>query len=268
MADVDAWVADVARAACPGEPCRARLRDWPSRRGHWAVATDPQGGWGRSEARDTPQLAALGAVYRCNHRSDSPRLCDLQGVNGSPTGDRAAHLDQLHQAALAGLKPPAERTHANEEFGGGRADAAERLRTQRLDDITPAQLPGARTLVTGELAALLTGATRPVVVDVSSHVESLPGSVALWGGGQAFDDPKAEEAMAGRFKGLLALLAPDRSAPVVFYCLSRNCWASVNAARRAAAAGWQQVLWYRGGLESWRAAGLPLVPPRVRAVAY
>ena len=33
-------------------------------------------------------------------------------------------------------------------------------------------------------------------------------------------------------------------------------------------AGWQQVQWYRGGLEAWRAGGLPVVPPLVRAVAY
>lgn len=267
-AHLDAWLGGAAALACRSDNCRTRLLDWPGRREHWALAIGAQGGWGRSEGRDTPQLAALNALYRCNHRADGAHLCVLHGVNGRSTAHWAAHLDRLHQDALAGLKPPAERTHANEEFGGGRAEVSDRLRTQRLDDITPSELPGVRTVVTGELAALLAGAGRPVLVDVSNHVESLPGSMALWAGGQAFDDPKADEAMAGRFQRLLALLAPDRTAPVVFYCSSRNCWASANAARRAVAAGWRQVLWYRGGLEAWRAAGLPLVPPRVRAVAY
>ena len=47
----------------------------------------------------------------------------------------------------------------------------------------------------------------------------------------------------------------DKAKPVVFYCLSQMCWLSYNAAMRAVEAGYTNVLWYRGGIESWKAAG-------------
>jgi rhodanese-related sulfurtransferase len=54
----------------------------------------------------------------------------------------------------------------------------------------------------------------------------------------------------------------NKQMPLVFYCLSRECWMSYNAALRAIAAGYGNVLWYRGGLEAWKLAGLPTQPGR------
>jgi len=50
--------------------------------------------------------------------------------------------------------------------------------------------------------------------------------------------------------------------PLAFYCVSSQCWLSYNASLRAVALGYIRVLWYRGGVQAWRAAGLPLA--RVR----
>ena len=116
---------------------------------------------------------------------------------------------------------------------------------------------------------LLKSATPPRLIDVSGNPpETLPGGQTLWGGGLAFDDKAIDAEYDARFRALLALLAPERAQPVMFYCASRNCWLSANAAQRAATAGWREVHWYRGGLEAWRAAGLPTAPPVVRAVVH
>jgi len=40
-----------------------------------------------------------------------------------------------------------------------------------------------------------------------------------------------------------------------------ECWESYNAALRALRLGYREVYWYRGGVASWQAAGLPLYPP-------
>ena len=49
-----------------------------------------------------------------------------------------------------------------------------------------------------------------------------------------------------------------KSRPLAFYCVNSQCWLSYNASLRAVALGYTRVLWYRGGVEAWRAAGLPL----------
>ncbi len=49
--------------------------------------------------------------------------------------------------------------------------------------------------------------------------------------------------------------------------LSRECWVSYNAALRAINAGYTNVLWYRGGIEAWKAAGLPTLAPGRGALA-
>jgi PQQ-dependent catabolism-associated CXXCW motif protein len=43
----------------------------------------------------------------------------------------------------------------------------------------------------------------------------------------------------------------------VIYCL-RDCWMSWNAAKRALAMGYSNVVWYPEGTDGWEEWGLPL----------
>ena len=116
---------------------------------------------------------------------------------------------------------------------------------------------------------LLKSAQPPVVVDVWAGAnESIPGAVTLLSGGIALEDPAAEAAYEARFVGLLKLLSPDPDKLLVFYCMSRDCWLSVNAAMRARKLGYSRVAWYRGGWVSWKAANLPTAQVMVRAVVH
>ena len=143
------------------------------------------------------------------------------------------------------------------------------MRVQKVHDMTPAKLEGIQTVGTQELARLLKSSQPPVVVDVWAGAdESIPGAVTLLSGGIALEDPAAEAAYEARFLGLLRLLSPDTAKPVVFYCLSRDCWLSANAAMRARKLGYSQVAWYRGGWTSWKAANLPTAQVVVRAVVH
>jgi PQQ-dependent catabolism-associated CXXCW motif protein len=54
------------------------------------------------------------------------------------------------------------------------------------------------------------------------------------------------------------LTKSDKTAPIVFFCL-RNCWMSWNAAKRALAAGYRNVMWFRDGTDGWQELGYPLV---------
>jgi len=264
---IQLWLDALAARACRDEACGTKLREWPQQRLHWALATRSGGGWARVDGRDTPQQALLQALYRCNHIKVPVAVCDAEAVDGLDARAMQEQAVMLHAAALDKLVPPPERFYASEEFGGGFSQAG--LRAQRVNDITPRELPGVVTVGTREVAMLLKSATPPRLIDVSGNPpETLPGGQTLWGGGLAFDDKAIDAEYDARFRALLALLAPERAQPVMFYCASRNCWLSANAAQRAATAGWREVHWYRGGLEAWRAAGLPTAPPVVRAVVH
>ena len=56
---------------------------------------------------------------------------------------------------------------------------------------------------------------------------------------------------------LTELTGNDKSHTVVFFCLGSKCWLSYNASLRAIHAEFTNVYWYRGGLDSWKRAGLP-----------
>ncbi len=128
---------------------------------------------------------------------------------------------------------------------------------------TPLALPGARTLTTPELRKLLQVSPRPILIDVlgSDGHRTLPGAVWLPGAGrgESFDDelqPRLAQALATLTEG-------DRARPLVFYCANPLCWLSYNAALRALRLGYQDVIWYRGGIQAWGASGGALEPPRV-----
>ena len=54
------------------------------------------------------------------------------------------------------------------------------------------------------------------------------------------------------------LTGGERTKAVVFFCL-KNCWMSWNAAKRAVAVGYRNVLWFRDGVDGWQELGYPLV---------
>ena len=61
-----------------------------------------------------------------------------------------------------------------------------------------------------------------------------------------------------QFEGLVNELLPDREEPVVIYCASLECPASLNEARKLEAMGYRQVYDYEAGKEDWEKAGYEL----------
>ena len=122
---------------------------------------------------------------------------------------------------------------------------------------TPRAVPGARTVTTAELQALLAGEHRPFLIDVLGGVPHRTLVGAFWMAGAGAGDMTPDEetrflSMLGNFSG------GDKARPMVFFCSSAQCWLSYNAALRAVTAGYTGVMWYRGGIDAWRTANLPL----------
>ncbi|HKW55024.1 MAG TPA: rhodanese-like domain-containing protein [Stellaceae bacterium] len=226
---------------------------------HRAFATGPQGRYGWSSGRDDQFAAILGAVYNCNksgkalcaaYAVDDSVMLDAYSANASAS---LAAIGSLHDAASLGP------SYANEAHDDGAAPQRT-IHARNTSGSTPLSVPGAHTAVTRQVAGALAGANPPILLDVANSWgghQTLPGAVWMRGAGDDAADKNA--ALDALFHALLASVAPDRNQALVIFCESSVCWQSYNAALRAAADGYVNVYWYRGGVAAWRAAGLPTV---------
>ncbi|MBN9559871.1 MAG: winged helix-turn-helix domain-containing protein [Alphaproteobacteria bacterium] len=228
--------------------------DWSLR----SLAIDPET-TGRPLARLHLTIASAQALLghlEEAHRStvEAARAWPYVTVRGFWTGtfgsDRFA---QQISRILDGLRLAGLRDHAPEDEDFGIAPDSG-LSAGEFGK-TPLTIAGARTIGTAELTAL--HAKGPVsVIDVSAPGRSIPGATGLAGAGSGgtFQDnlqPRVETVVA-------RLTSGDKTARVVAMGWNPEHQASANLARRLVAANYTRVLWYRGGQESWQAAGNPV----------
>jgi PQQ-dependent catabolism-associated CXXCW motif protein len=83
---------------------------------------------------------------------------------------------------------------------------------------------------------------------------NIPGSIWLPDTGYGELAPSMAEYFS---KGLEKATNGDRGRMLVLYCLA-DCWMSWNAAKRALALGYSNVVWYPEGTDGWFDALLPL----------
>ena len=215
-------------------------------------------GYGSRWGMDDPGSAMLMALYQCNHVANNPKLCRLASGDDH---ELLRHDEEVAAPSTQALKnlptPEPVEVHLERTEIGGSAPSA--LKTDPwLHGMTPARLDGIERIDTAELARLLTGQAPPVLIDVDLIGGMLPGALNMIHAGLALPDEQADAALQSRFHKMLQAAAPDLAQPVVFYCAHSECWQSVNAAMRAQRIGYTQVLWYRGGAQAWKKAGLPL----------
>lgn len=149
----------------------------------------------------------------------SPELQAACGIKGAPTPGQACPLP----ASVLELTP-------------AETEAQAKLQAQGIAFVSA-----------GQLSALVRAGRPPIIVDVlppesylASHVQG------------AINIP------VGEIKTLAPKVLPDRTAPVVVYCGSFKCGASVKAALALKELGYTNVLDFKGGLAGWKEAKLPL----------
>jgi PQQ-dependent catabolism-associated CXXCW motif protein len=125
---------------------------------------------------------------------------------------------------------------------------------------TPTNLPGARRITTEELRQTTAQYLLIDVLDGRPH-NTIPGAIYMPGAGNYGRGSFNDQLQKKLFKVLADLTKNNHNQPIVFFCEGAECWESYNAALRAINMGFRNVLWYRGGLESWRAAELPTAEP-------
>jgi PQQ-dependent catabolism-associated CXXCW motif protein len=172
-------------------------------------------------------------------------------------------MQRILWLVLAALAAASGGARADETADFGVAPTAE-LRLVNYAAPTPREVPGAKTILTPQLRAMLERdeSERPLLLDVigdQGH-DSLPGAIWMPGAGRGLS---FEDSLQGYFgKALEQLAKGDRSRAMVFFCAGNRCWLSYNAALRAARLGYTEVYWYRGGIDAWITAGGRLAPIR------
>ena len=146
---------------------------------------------------------------------------------------------------------------SNEAQDFGVAPTQQLRPTQQLHGPTPTSIPGGQVIGTQQLAQLLQGGQgRVLLLDVYGGQQHLPGAESAGPAAQggSFDD--AVQQGFGQY--LKRATGGDTSRLIVVYCGGVQCWSSYNAGLRAIQLGYRNVAWYRGGIEAWQQAGLPL----------
>jgi rhodanese-related sulfurtransferase len=150
---------------------------------------------------------------------------------------------------------------ASDELKDHGVAATSKLHAGEMHGPTPTSIPGGKFIATPALVELLKNPSNGALVfDVLGGPDRLPNAQSAVPAHQAgsFDDNTQRE--FGQY--LKQVTQGKQDIPMVFYCASTLCWMSYNAALRAVNMGYRNVLWYRGGLDAWKAAGQPLQSAR------
>ncbi|RJG08676.1 PQQ-dependent catabolism-associated CXXCW motif protein [Pseudomonas cavernicola] len=161
---------------------------------------------------------------------------------------------------LAGLAPPLWAADDAALF------SAEGYRLSQYRSPTPTSAEHATTLDTAALQQLLQRQPHARLIDVyrrqwlhGQFIEdevhaNLPASLWLANTGDGRLEPMWQVYFASN---LQRVSQGDPHWPLVFYCRS-DCWLGWNAVKRAHALGYDNLYWYRDGIDAWEQAGLPL----------
>jgi rhodanese-related sulfurtransferase len=168
----------------------------------------------------------------------------------TPSGEIMKTLLTLMTAVLA-LSTAYAQGYAEEAKDWG-ASPVSRPKGAPYHAITPSTIPGAKTILTDDLKALWKDDPKLVLIDVLGGAKMIEGGVGMTGAG----DDRLLGPVKDKFpKVMEGLTQGNKEAVVVFYCKNSMCWMSYNSALNAVAAGYKNVYWYRGGIDSWVASG-------------
>jgi PQQ-dependent catabolism-associated CXXCW motif protein len=208
--------------------------------------------------RDTAAQNTFGEATRQPPPQQQPQSAvppQTQQPPAAPAGARpSASAVPPQQGNVSGGTLDALMAVERQDFGVAPVSA---LHAGQMHGPTPASIPGGQVITTKGLVELMRGGQVPVLtLDILGGQEMIQGAVYAVPAAQsgAFNDETQQQ--FGKF--LQQATGGNKQYPIVMYCLSPECWMSYNASLRAINLGYTNVLWYRGGIESWKKAGLPV----------
>ncbi len=125
---------------------------------------------------------------------------------------------------------------------------------------TPISIPVGRRVTTDQVRQMIAQDRNTLLIDVLAdpHPSTIQGAVFIPAAGMGGTVTDATQGQV--VTQLRQAVGENTDRPLIFFCAGATCWESYNAVLRAHAAGYRNIFWYRGGLASWTAAGLPMQP--------
>lgn len=143
----------------------------------------------------------------------------------------------------------------NDELKDYGVQATRQLHSGSFHGPTPTSIPGGRVITTNQLQSMvMNGQNNTLIFDVLDGQQYLPGAIPASQGAAPGNFSDQTQQRMGQF--LSQVTRSNKQMAMVFYCQNSYCWMSYNAALRAINMGYQNVYWYRGGIEAWQQQGL------------
>jgi PQQ-dependent catabolism-associated CXXCW motif protein len=215
----------------------------------------------------TPERAARTASLRCLSTHGEP--CFVWRINGEEViGDYEKSKEQSEKAVAALPSELPKKVYAEEDNDMGVVAPSALRDGSEIHGATPANSPpGSKIISTLELLKLYKSEPTLVVLDSLqanvSKKQTLPR--ANWLNGSGWSEAKFAKTIDTNLAKAMASIAPKKDTPIVTYCGNWECWLSWNTAMRLSALGYTNVHWYRGGIDAWKAAKLPVVDTPITA---
>jgi rhodanese-related sulfurtransferase len=243
--------------------------NWLTRDIHRAVAFGigfQFSGW--SSGLTDPFMAARVALFRCNHSGGFSRLCRIVAIDDFLAPDLHTKSSAESLKIIDRIRENLGKLQLNEESSPGSADV-EKMKQGNLVGLTPKSLRGIKTIDTKQLLQSLSSSPPPIIIDVGRpRKEMLPFAVHALFGGLAFSDINIDQQFDIRFRGIIRAAGVSSERKIIFYGDSDMDWSAANASLRARAAGFENIEWYRGGIDSWIKLGLDTIPKTPSAILY
>lgn len=113
----------------------------------------------------------------------------------------------------------------------------------------PESIEGATIVSAEEMIDMLLARPDLIVIDSRKKTEFIKGHIE--GAINILNTELTQET--------LALIIPDKSTPLLFYCNGVRCLRSSDSITRATGWGYTNIFWFRGGWKEWTEMRLPVV---------
>ncbi|MFZ6781350.1 rhodanese-like domain-containing protein [Undibacterium sp. Ji83W] len=225
----------------------------------FAVAAD--GGWGSAYGQSSDVQAVRTALSNCLRHSKGN--CKLYDVDNDAFQDRYAQFISQSELAIHNLK--IQDGYQNFENGDWLLPPVKHMRpaSEGYHYATPTSIEGIKNISTPELVEKL-GKKQIALIDalgIDNSGMTLPFAVSLDGAANFVDDSqvKFNKNIEDDLHTVMTRNFPDKDAAIAVFCISEECWVSINTLLRLKDMGYSNLYWYRGGIAAWQGAKLPLV---------